>query len=335
MASSRQEKSKKARRIKMRTVATKLVVVATKTRARARQLQIKSARDSPKNNFQRRVTRQAAHLTIFSLQLATRNVEPNDRIIANYRAPPQDAHIAQRLQRGRLFARVKRLHRPRQGAQVGGERLLAHENAICRSLCFGLLLASTRTRRLELAMSLQMIARQISAARLVGRQLNHLPMIVGVSRIYNALHKAADSADASMELAVMVAYVVFQFAESAGWLAEAKLFGSMGAISAPGFNRLALYAWVFALVVSITQLLRRILVREAREDAARAPLDAPDKATRAARRLDRITLVGQCADFIGAINLLPHRILWANRLGPRANSTAFLIASLVGLYKCF
>lgn len=204
-----------------------------------------------------------------------------------------------------------------------------------RSLCFGLLLASTRTHKLELATSLQTLARQISAARLIGRQLNHLPMMVGVSRLYNALSKASDDVDTSLEFAIMVAYVIFQFAETGGWLAEARLLGSLAAASASRLNRLALYAWVFALVVSIAQLTRRIYIREAREDAARAPFEAPDKATLAARRLDRVSLLGVFADFIGAINLLPHRVLWANRLGPRTSSTAFLIASLVGVYKCF
>ncbi|KAI6230746.1 hypothetical protein M3Y99_01018600 [Aphelenchoides fujianensis] len=203
----------------------------------------------------------------------------------------------------------------------------AGRDKVLRSVCFGLLLTSTKTKRKELAEGLQVLAGQISKARTVCRQLNHLPLMVATSKLKDAVKVAGDKVDAEINLFVMAAYVVYQFCELAAWLADAKVV----AWSAAPFLRWAIYSWVAALAAGILQILRRILVVEPVEDRA----TAPEKTKLAARRMDRITLVGLLADFVGGVNLLPHRVLWAGRLNQRTSSTFFLIASLIGLYKMF
>lgn len=49
---------------------------------------------------------------------------------------------------------------------------------------------------------------------------------------------------------------------------------------------------------------------------------------------DLISLTGLTADFIGAINSLPHKFLWAGKLSPRQSAFSFLVASVIGFYKC-
>ncbi|KAI6212859.1 hypothetical protein M3Y94_00079000 [Aphelenchoides besseyi] len=196
-----------------------------------------------------------------------------------------------------------------------------------RSLCFGLILTSTKQKNEILASGLQSLAKQISQARTVARQLNHGPLIVATTKLYEAIRLASDKVDASLNFFVMAAYVVYQFSELFAWLSDAKVLQ----LNSEPFYRWGIYSWVAALFAGIIQILRRILIIEPSEDR----LNAPEKSKLAARRMDRITLVGLFADLVGGVNMLPHRFLWAGRLNQKTSATFFLIASIIGLYKLF
>lgn len=77
------------------------------------------------------------------------------------------------------------------------------------------------------------------------------------------------------------------------------------------------------MFVGVIRLIRRIMYIE--------PLDVSPKQ----KQDDRISLIGLGADFIAGVSTLPHEFLWAGRLSKRTTATLSLIASVVGLYKCF
>jgi hypothetical protein len=87
------------------------------------------------------------------------------------------------------------------------------------------------------------------------------------------------------------------------------------------------------MFVGVIRLLRRILYLEPLHDHFYG--HPTQKKEIEARQADRITLVGLGADFIAGVSTLPHQFLWAGRLSKRTSATLSLIASVVGLYKCF
>lgn len=110
--------------------------------------------------------------------------------------------------------------------------------------------------------SLQALAKQISQARTVCRQLNHLPLIVASQKLYDVFRMSSDRVDSALSLFVMVAYVFYQFFELAAWLGEAKLVG----LQVSFWYKWAIYSWLAALIAGMTQILRRIFIIEPRED---------------------------------------------------------------------
>lgn len=83
----------------------------------------------------------------------------------------------------------------------------------------------------------------------------------------------------------------------------------------------------------VVRLLRRILYLEPLHD--RLYGTPTDKKKLESRQADRISLVGLGADFIAGVSTLPHSLLWAGKLSKRTSATLSLVASVVGLYKCF
>lgn len=87
------------------------------------------------------------------------------------------------------------------------------------------------------------------------------------------------------------------------------------------------------MFIGVIRLLRRIFYLEPLHDKLYGALT--DKKKLESRRNDRITLVGLGSDFIAGVSTLPHNFLWAGRLSKSTSAKLSLIASIVGLYKCF
>ena len=204
-----------------------------------------------------------------------------------------------------------------------------------RSIYFALLIISTKIKNEEYAKLVFAFAKQLSRARLVARQLNHLGNLKAVTRIPRDVRKARDPLDVALLSAVAATYAVQTPVESVGWLADAK---ALRLDSAKWF-RWSHYLWLVAMTIGIIRLLRRIVYVEVARDRRRHHRECAFEPLKdcklQARAADRIALVGLSADFIAGIASLPHRILWAGRFTSRTQSTLSLVASLVGFYKCF
>lgn len=87
------------------------------------------------------------------------------------------------------------------------------------------------------------------------------------------------------------------------------------------------------MFVGVLRLLRRIFYLEPLHDKLYGP--PADRKKLETRQADRITLVGLGADFIAGVSTLPHKFLWAGRLSKKTSAVLSLVASIVGLYKCF
>jgi hypothetical protein len=87
------------------------------------------------------------------------------------------------------------------------------------------------------------------------------------------------------------------------------------------------------MFVGVVRLLRRIFYLEPLHDNLYGV--PTEKKKLEARQADRVTLVGLGADFIAGVSTLPHKFLWAGHLSKRTSATLSLVASVVGLYKCF
>lgn len=94
-----------------------------------------------------------------------------------------------------------------------------------RTIYFALIIWSTKIRNAEFAQRILALAKQLSLTRLVLRQLNHLPLLVVLSRTRNDLEHAKDKIDVGLNSIVTAIYTVQVFVEFSAWIADAKLIG--------------------------------------------------------------------------------------------------------------
>jgi hypothetical protein len=100
-----------------------------------------------------------------------------------------------------------------------------------------LIILSTKVKNAEFAQHIIALAKQLSLTRLVLRQLNHLPSLVGLIRARKELQNSNDKLDTGMNATVTAIYTVQVFVEFSAWIADAKLIG----LDAVKWFRWALY----------------------------------------------------------------------------------------------
>lgn len=187
-----------------------------------------------------------------------------------------------------------------------------------RSLAFYLqLYAQSHEKKAEI----MALAKQLSGARLVGRQFNHPSMFKACQQVVQALRSGntGDRIEFGTGAAVTGIYTVYGFVELFAWLSDAKLLSYDSA----RLWRWSLYLWIAALTCGIIRQLRVIQRRSTKGFEMEKS------------REDVITTVGLSCDLISAINSLPHKFLWAGKLSIRQSATFSLIASLIGFYKVY
>lgn len=183
----------------------------------------------------------------------------------------------------------------------------------------------------ELSKNLFALAKQISRARLVFRQLGQLSMLNQIIHIFKKINKLQnfllcsstqkkndeDIGDVLLSSFITLFYTINSFVELIAWLSEAKLLK----FNAAKWFHYSLLLWMGALASSAFKTIKRL----------------PQAGWR-----QWVVLIGQLADFISASSMVPNsisrRILYMimSPLQSMALSAALsFIASSISLYRLF
>ncbi|CAJ0944395.1 unnamed protein product, partial [Mesorhabditis belari] len=152
------------------------------------------------------------------------------------------------------------------------------------------------------------IAKQMSTTRMVLRQLNGptqykaLQALPGLSRIL-------DKFDFTCVSTVTVAYSIYWAVELIAWLSDSKVLP----YDSVRLFRYCLYLWLVAIVAGFLKQIREVYRKRHTKGWD-----------------DLVTLLGLTCEGISAINMLPHKLLWAGKLQPKHSATLSLIASAIG-----
>jgi len=183
-----------------------------------------------------------------------------------------------------------------------------------RSLYFWLVLHAQRQSSDKFKANLMALARQMSSARLVFRQLNHPSMIWAAIQL-SRVKKPIDPTDHGMAMAFTGIYTVYGVVELLAWLGDAKVLNNDSA----RFYRWCLYLWIMALSVGLCRSLRNLYLERSKD-----------------RNQEWLTVLSQGCDLISAIHSLPFAsFLWAGKLSTNQAATFSLIASVIGFVKLF
>uniref|UniRef100_A0A0K0G2P1 Peroxisomal biogenesis factor 11 n=1 Tax=Strongyloides venezuelensis TaxID=75913 RepID=A0A0K0G2P1_STRVS len=187
-----------------------------------------------------------------------------------------------------------------------------------RSLYFGLILLADKVGGTT-SESIMILAKQLSAARMIFRQFNHFGMYKACLDTWKLLYEAKDKIDYSLGAGITGIYSVYGIIELIAWIGDAKLI----AVDSAKYYKYCLYLWICALITGIIKGIRQIFVKYCkRKDVNEV-------------REDIITTVGLTSDFIPAINSLSFPFLWSQKLPTKSAARLSLVASLIGLYKVF
>uniref|UniRef100_A0AC35UAB6 Peroxisomal biogenesis factor 11 n=1 Tax=Rhabditophanes sp. KR3021 TaxID=114890 RepID=A0AC35UAB6_9BILA len=204
------------------------------------------------------------------------------------------------------------------------ERLLrtlstyAGRDKFIRILYFDLLLLANRSNE-KFAQSIMALVKQLGTARMIFRQFNHFGMVKASLESISVANRSVDPLDHALGSSIINIYTVYGFAEAVAWIGDAKII----AVDSAKYYRLCLYLWICALFIGILKNVRLMYLKLVEGN----PLNNLKE--------DAITTTGLAADFISAINSLPFKFLWSQKLGSNTSAKFSLVASLIGFYKLF
>uniref|UniRef100_A0A0K0E912 Peroxisomal biogenesis factor 11 n=1 Tax=Strongyloides stercoralis TaxID=6248 RepID=A0A0K0E912_STRER len=189
---------------------------------------------------------------------------------------------------------------------------------LVRSLYFSLVLLADKVNG-KTSEHLMILAKQLSAARMIFRQFNHFGMYKACLDTWKSIYEAKDKTDFFLGAGITGIYSVYGIVEFIGWIGDAKLI----AVDSAKYYKYCLYLWICALVTGIIKGIRQIFIKYLkRKDINEV-------------REDIISTIGLTSDFIPAINSLTFPFLWSQSLPTKTTARLSLIASIIGLYKVF
>ncbi|KAI1708265.1 sre G protein-coupled chemoreceptor domain-containing protein [Ditylenchus destructor] len=215
-------------------------------------------------------------------------------------------------------------HGNRSHLRNGDGKLMAFSQEEEReiTLYFGLVLVSTKINRAVFAKHLLGLARQLSQARLVWRQLSHFSLIRATRNIPQEVRDSPDPTDSMLASSMTLFFVANALIEFVAWIADAKLIAQ----DAGRWFRYSLFCWIAALITGIIKCVRRIH----NEDFEKT-------------KGDQLQLVAYVADLLPALNALPvirfpvlrRKSLVTSKLTQFQSAFLSLVASAIGFYRLF
>ncbi|CAD5207792.1 unnamed protein product [Bursaphelenchus xylophilus] len=196
-----------------------------------------------------------------------------------------------------------------------------------RCIYFSLILLSTKVGDPEIAKKIFSLAKELSKSRLIFRQLNIPSLFYTASKVPDDLEHSRDLVDTGLAGTVTWIFSVQNVIELLAYLSDHQLVS----VETAKWFRWALYLWVLAMFHGLIRLAWRLR----RASRQRENNELSEKAYQEVTKSDRIALLGLGSDFIAGVASLPHRFLWAGRLSKAQHAAFSLVASFVGLYKCF
>uniref|UniRef100_A0A0N4ZZ91 Peroxisomal biogenesis factor 11 n=1 Tax=Parastrongyloides trichosuri TaxID=131310 RepID=A0A0N4ZZ91_PARTI len=194
----------------------------------------------------------------------------------------------------------------------------AGRDKFIRSLYFSLILLADKVGDKE-GQKIMILAKQLSAARMIYRQFNHFGMIKACIETWNLRNVAKDKIDFLLGASVTGIYTIYGVVEFLAWIGDAKIIN----IESNKYYKYCLYLWICALCAGIIRGVRQLIKKY------------NDRRDISEMREDIITTIGLSSDLIPAINSLPVQFLWSQSLPTKISGRLSLIASLIGLYKVF
>jgi len=182
-----------------------------------------------------------------------------------------------------------------------------------RSLYAWLVLRAQRHSIGEYRDHMMALARQLSSARLIMRQLNHPSMLYSALQLSRA--HPMDRMDHGMSCAITGIYSIFGVVELFAWLGDAKLI----AVDSAKLFRYCLYLWIAALAIGLVKSCRALAQGVAKD-----------------RKQEWMTVASQACDLISGIHSLPFPgFLWSGKLSISQNAAFSLAASVIAFAKLF
>ncbi|CAD5205343.1 unnamed protein product [Bursaphelenchus okinawaensis] len=198
---------------------------------------------------------------------------------------------------------------------------------VIRCLYFSLIIMSTKVASPEIAKQLFALAKELSKSRLIFRQLNIPSLFHSASKVPEDMEHTKDPIDSTLAGAVTYIFSVQNVIELLAYLSDHKLVN----VDTGKWFRWALYLWVFAMFNGLIRLAWKLHQTNKRRERN----EISEKTYEDITKNDRIAILGLGSDFIAGVGTLPINFLWAGKLSKGQHAAFSLIASVVGLYKCF
>jgi hypothetical protein len=206
---------------------------------------------------------------------------------------------------------------------------------LIRTSYYTLLLVAGRLNQGALVTKLANMARQLSAARTIGRRWNDPVMIKANLAHFQNGFPEKDRFNFIVNGLINIIYLFYHPVEHVAWLSGFELLP----VDPNKWWTYTTWLWTIALILSITRTIRTyIQLAHSRYRVLAANNDRPteESETLKRRQVDEMwTLLMYVSDFAVAIQYLPKGWLWSQTL-PQWKVGAFgLMASLIGLVKLF
>jgi len=202
---------------------------------------------------------------------------------------------------------------------------------LLRTSYYSLLLITGRMKEGALVTKLINMARQLSAARTVGRRWNDLVMIkVNLAHFQGGIPKK-DRFNFFMNAIVNVLYLFYHPVEHIAWLSNFELLP----VDSAKWWSYTVWIWATALVFSIMRTIRTYgkLTTARYALLADGNLSSEEADLRKQQGEEIWNLLMYASDFVVAVNYLPKGLLWSQKLPQWKVGAYGLMASVIGLVK--
>ncbi|KAK9693133.1 Peroxisomal biogenesis factor 11 (PEX11) [Popillia japonica] len=181
-----------------------------------------------------------------------------------------------------------------------------------RTICYSTKLISGLTSDPLLAKRMQNVSSQMSAARLILRLLDDLPMLKYAME-YGFGEEENDKLMASLGVITNVIDILYYPIEKVAWLAEHRLISGY---NVEPWDTASSIFWSASIYLTLMKTLRYVLILQQHKTCADLSADKQIGLEKliARQRYEILTCIRMSLDFIHAVNTLPPGFLWSSKL---------------------